>query len=137
MKTKFRTNVLINADIYTVWNEIRSPSFAKDYFPEVRGNNEPSYIIPLYSIGWSNGFGTTLALTRKDVNGNIENINLEIRTMYQLTWVALEVSYSPSINKNYFLTQKCVKGLFGCKLKVLKKEIEMKNRSSQGTLVFA
>jgi len=137
MKSKFKAHIFIQEDINTVWNEISSYSFVKNYLPEVRGNKEPSYIIPLYNVGWSNGFGKIFTLPRKDVKGNLEYINIEIRAKRQNTWITIEVSFSPYFGKNYFLAHKCIRGLFSHKLKVLKQEIERKNIQSQGIPVFA
>ena len=141
MNTTYKTQIKVQADINSTWNAVTQSSFAKAFFPEIKKdltcmgeyvrkthkNAEqvlPSYMIPHRAIGWTTGAGTTIELPRKDVHANIESIDLQLDEQGNNTIVSIEVVYAPNIDKHFFFTNRCVKGLMDIKLAVLKQDLE-------------
>ena len=141
MNTTFTKEISIQADVNSTWDAISQTGFVKDFLPEVKkdlqGMGEyvrrthpnaeqlgPDYVVPGQAMGWSAGAGTTIRLPRKDVQANIESVDIRIEGQGQFTQVTIEVNYAPEFGQYFFLAHRCVRGLFGMKLTVLKEDLE-------------
>ena len=141
MNTFYSKEITIKADADTTWDAITQSRFVKDFLPEVKkdlqGMGEyirrthpnaalvaPDYVAAGEAMGWSTGAGTAIRLPRKDVEANIDSVDIRVEGRGQYTKVAIEVHYNPVFGERYFLARRCVQGLFGMKLDVLKKDLE-------------
>ena len=141
MKTTYTAKATIKAHIEDTWETISQPDFVKDFLPEIKKTTnelspyvrtkhrnaksvQPSYAVLGRAIGWSKVAGTDIRLARKDVNANIDAVDIKLEERGSNTRVIVEVTYSPRLGKNYFLEHRCIRGLFNIKLNVLKQEIE-------------
>ena len=153
MNMTYTKQVSIHADQETTWAAITQARFVQDFLPEVQkdltGMGEyvqqthpskdqvgPDYVAPGQAIGWSAGAGTAIRLPRKDVNGNIESVDIKMESQGETTKVSIEVNYQPELGKRLLLARRCVRGLFGMKLDVLKKDLEA-NSETQFVPAFA
>ena len=141
MKTTYTKEITIAADVATTWDAITAPRFVKDFLPEIKkdlqGMGEyvkathprmnhvgPDYVAHEEAIGWSAGAGTAIRLPRKDVEANIEAVDIQVEGQRGFTKVRIDVQYAPEVGNRYILARRCVRGLFGMKLDVLKKDLE-------------
>jgi len=144
----------IQADVDTIWEAITETDFVKDFLPEVRKNLQamgeyaqathrnaqqvlPAYAVPGQAIGWNAVTGTTIALPRKDTPANIEAIDIQLEKNARGTKVTIEVQYNPKLGENLFETRRCLKGLFGIKLNVLKQDLEADQAPAHWMPAFA
>ena len=141
MNTTYSKVITIKADADSTWDAITRTRFVQDFLPEVKKDLSgmgdyirrthpnatlvaPEYVVRGQAMGWSAGAGTVIRLPRKDVEANIENVEIRIEAQGEYTKVTFEVQYAPELGKHYFLAHRCVRGLFGMKLDVLKKDLE-------------
>lgn len=141
MNITHKTTIKIQADQMQVWEAITQTRFVQDFLPEVKkdltGMGEyvrnthqntqrvlPAYAVTGKNIAWNAVNGTTIALPRKDTQANIEMVDIQLQAQGDFTKVTIEVNYNPKFGKNFFETQRCLRGLFGIKLNVLKQELE-------------
>lgn len=154
MNTTYTAKTTINADIEDTWEAITQPNFVKEFLPEIKKNmNElsayvrnthrnaesvqPTYAVRGQAIGWNKVAETDIRLPRKDVNANIDAVDIKLEERGNYTRVIVEVTYNPRIGKNFMLAHRCIRGLFGIKLNVLKKELEADTNRTQLTPAFA
>ena len=133
--------VTINADITTTWDAITENGFVKDFLPEVQkditGMGEyvqrthqnatrvmPAQVTPGQFIAWTTQAGTRIELPRQDTQANIQAVEIQLKEKGVFTEVTIEVNYNPDMNTKVFETRRCLKGLFGIKLNVLKNDLE-------------
>ena len=145
MNTTYTKEVSIHADQATTWEAINQTRFVKDFLPEVQKDTDgfgeyvrqthrridqvgPDYVAPGHAMGWSAGAGTAIRLVRKDVEANIESVDIQVEGQGEYTKVRIEVNYNPEFGNRYFLARRCVRGLFGFKLDILKKDLETNNK---------
>ena len=141
MKTTYTAKATIKAHIEDTWETISKPGFVKDFLPEIKKTTnelspyvrnkhrnaksvQPSYAVLGQAIGWSNVAGTDIHLARKDVNANIDTVDIKLEEHGNNTRVIVEVTYNPRPGNNYLLAHRCIRGLFKIKLNVLKQELE-------------
>ena len=141
MNIKHTAKAIIQTDAQTLWEAITATDFVKDFLPEVRKNIQamgeyaqathrnaeqvlPAYAVAEQAIGWNAVTGTTIALPRKDTPANIEAIDIQLEAHARGTKITIEVQYNPTLGNNFFETRRCMKGLFGIKLNVLKRDLE-------------
>lgn len=144
----------IQADVDAIWEAINQADFAKDFLPEVRKNIEtmgiyaqaahrnakqvlPAYAVTGQAIGWNKVNGTDIELPRKDTVANIEAIDIRLEEKRNGTKITIEVQYNPKLGENFFETRRCLKGLFGIKLNVLKKDLEVDRQAAVWAPAFA
>ena len=144
MKTTYKAQITVQTDVEEAWNAITQKNFVKEFFPEIKKDISnlgeyvlrthknleqlaPSYMVLNQAIGWANSGTTEIKLPRKDVDANIESIDILLINKGEYTTVKVEVNYSPKIGKNFFLAHRCVRGLIAIKLAVLKKDLELNN----------
>lgn len=145
MNTTFTKEITIRADAATTWAAMNQTRFVKDFLPEVKkdlqGMGEyvlrthpnadqvaPDYVASGEAMGWSTGAGTAIRLPRKDVEANIESVDIRVEDQGEYTKVRIEVNYAPDFDKHFILAHRCVRGLFGMKLNVLKKDLESSSK---------
>jgi hypothetical protein len=141
MKMTYRAHTNIHASAAAVWDAITDESFVKEFLPEVKKESEaksqyiqathqnasvvlPSYAVKGESIGWNSGAGKVIRLPRKDTPANIEAVDIQLNEFEGYTKLTIEVSYDSKLDYRFFVTQRCVHGLFNIKLNVLKQDIE-------------
>ena len=154
MNTTYKTKTTINASIENAWEAVTHVTFVKEFLPEIKKNInkvspyvrathrnaehvQPCYAVYGQAIGWNKVAGTDIRLPRKDVNANIDVVDIRLEERGKNTRVIVEVTYNPTLGKNYLLAHRCIRGLFGIKLNVLKKELEACTDYTQQTLAFA
>jgi carbon monoxide dehydrogenase subunit G len=154
MNTTYTTKATINASIEDAWEAITKPSFVKEFLPEIKKNiNEmssyvrtthrnaenvqPCYAVYGQALGWNKVAGTDIRLPRKDVEANIDAVDIKLEERGNNTRIIVEVTYNPRVGKNYLLAHRCIRGLFNIKLNVLKKELEANTDRTQLTPAFA
>ena len=142
----YTKEITVKADRDTTWNAITQTRFVQDFLPEVKkdlsGMGEyirrthpnatliaPDYVAPGQAMGWSAGAGTAIRLPRKDVEANIESVEIRLEAQGETTKVTFAVQYAPQFGKHYFLAHRCVRGLFNLKLNVLKKDLEAQQQT--------
>lgn len=154
MNTTYTAQTTIYTDIEDTWEAITQPSFVKEFLPEIKKNLtelgtyvrnthssvdrvQPCYAIPGQAIGWNKVAGVDIRLPRKDVNANIDAVDIKLEEHGNNTRVIIEVTYNPRFGKHFILAHRCIRGLFGIKLNVLKNELEANNDRAQLTPSFA
>ena len=154
MNLTHTAKMTIQADADTIWEAITRNDFVKDFLPEVRKNIQtmgdyaqathrnakdvlPAYAVTGQAIGWNTVTGTTIALPRKDTPANIEAIDIQLNETARGTTVTIEVEYNPEFGQNFFETRRCLKGLFGIKLNVLKRNLEVEPQTVYVAPAFA
>ena len=89
------------------------------------------YAISGQAIGWNKVAGTDIRLPRKDVNANIDAVDIKLEELGNYTKVIVVVTYDPRIvDKHFILAHRCIRGLFGIKLNVLKTRARSQYRSN-------
>ena len=153
MNTHYRKEVSIHADQAVTWAAITQTRFVQDFLPEIKKDLDimgeyvrhthprsdqvgPDYVAPGQAIGWSTGAGTAIRLPRKDVEANIESVDIKVEGQGEYTKVTIEVNYRPELGNRFVLARRCVRGLFGMKLDILKKDLEA-NTETQLIPAFA
>ena len=154
MNTIYQAQTTIHADVETTWAAISEARFVQDFLPEVKkelggmgeyvrrthrraGEIGPDYVAPGQAMGWSQGAGTAIRLPRKDVDAHIESVDIRVEAQGEYTRVTIDVEYAPKFGERYFLARRCVRGLFGFKLQVLKKDLETKQTKIDWVPAFA
>ena len=154
MNTTYTKQVTIHADQESTWQVITQNSFVQDFLPEVKKDLTgmgkyvcqthprlrqagPGYVAPGQAIGWNAGAGTAIRLPRKDVAANIESVDITVEGQGEYTKVTIEVNYNPQFGNRFFLARRCVRGLFGLKLQVLKKDLEKNTKQADWNPAFA
>ena len=154
MYTTYKAHTTIEASTKAVWNAITRQSFIKEFLPEVKNSIRPkgeytlstychaSLVLPSYAdhgqvIGWVSGPSNTIRLSRKDIEANIEVVEIQLEADGSSTKVTILVAYNPKLGKNFFRTHRCVRGLFNIKLDVLKKYFETNFKEVDWVPAFA
>lgn len=141
MKSTYKAKTTIYAEPDAVWAAMTETDFTKDYFPEIkkdlsamgeyvqrthqrRDTVSPDYAIPGQAMGWTTGASTKIRIPRKDVEANIQAIDVQIVLRGENTQIAIEVTFDPEFNTNLVFVCHCVRAMVNAKLKALKQDIE-------------
>ena len=141
MNTEFTAQITVYADIETVWRSLTQADFIKEYFPEIKKNlsgmgkyiqsthpnpklTSATYLIPRRAIGFTSGAGIDITLPRKDLQANIESIDIQLKEKGGTTKIKMAVVYTAGLGRSFFLVHRCIRGLMNIKLAVLKQDIE-------------
>ncbi len=141
MNTRHTSRITVNTDIESVWNAVTHTGFIKNFFPEIQkdlsemgeyvrathrspNNVLPDYSTPQRALGWTSGAGLHITLPRKDVQANIESIDICLESKGDKTRIMIATVYAPRLDKNFRLAHRCIRGLMNIKLAVLKRDLE-------------
>lgn len=117
MKSIYRKTISINADIDTIWSVVSSTYFEREYLPEVRNpnNRPPAEKIAGESICWRG----QIELTRKDLNVQINYVEIKLEPRHNNVSVTITVDYDKRFEKHFVKSHLAVRSLFAHKLRVL------------------
>lgn len=141
MNTQYKSQIMVYTDVESAWNAVTQANFIKNFFPEIkkdlskmgqyiqtmhRNPNEiaPVYMIPRRALGWTSGAGIQIELPRKDVQANIESIDIRLESKGAKTQIVIETVYAPKLDRNIWFAHRCIRGLMNIKLAVLKRDLE-------------
>ena len=142
MNITYKSQITINADIDAAWALVTQQNFVKDYFPEIKKNTVqmgqyiqsthknpyeifPDYMIPNRSMGWTTGAGIKISLPRKDVEANIQAIDITFQRHGKDTQISIEVTFEPIFNKNIVFAAYCIRNMVKAKLRAFKQDIDV------------
>ena len=115
MNTTFKARKTVKAGIHEVAEFFTQEDMTKNYFPEihkdtkgmshyVRGSHKhvtevfPDYQVPNQGFAWTAGHNTCIKVPRKDINANIQGVEVEYKAMGENTEIAIRVEFNPSHN---------------------------------------
>lgn len=141
MNTIYTASKTIQADIQEVNTLFAQATMAADYFPEIHKDASdisayirtthkhpnqvfPDYQIPYQGLGWTTGGGTSIRLPRKDINANIQSIDVEFKTVGEKTRIAIRVEFEPYTVTEAIVTARHVRMMIANKLNAIKNNLE-------------
>lgn len=127
MLMTFKTQKAMPADIDNVWAEITQADFVKQFLPEVsskKGHTQASYAVPGKVIAWHQNNNLTIKMNNKDLNVDIESIEITLSEQGNQTVASLEVEFHVEINTKALHALRAIRALFHKKLVVLKQDFE-------------
>ena len=137
-----QTQINLIATVDEVWKTIIEPDFARDFLPEISRDTSnlslfklanhknplnlmPAYMVRNKTISWDCIANTSIKLARKDLDVEINNIDITLQDNKYNTLVTIEVNYASKLNSKFLLAERIIKGLFSHKLEVLKQDLEL------------
>lgn len=135
MYKTYKAHTTIDASTNAVWNAIIRQNIINDAQHISLGS--PSYVDQDLVIGWVTGAKTSIRLPHNEVDANIEAVEIQLEAQGDTTKVTILVAYNPKFDKNFLLAHRSVRGLFGTKLNVLKRNFESDSQHTAWGPAFA
>lgn len=138
----YKAHKTIKAGIQEVTGFFNQKNMAHDYFPEVHKDTKsfsnyvfqthkhpyqvtPDYRIQGIGLGWTTGGGTYIRLPRKDINAEIQAIDIEYKSVGENTKIIINVEFNPAMNLKGFVAMSHIRMMVNNKLNAFKNDIEV------------